>query len=75
VTHPGTITFVDKDAGTEKVVSADQVPEGMRFGKIASGEEVPVTRVEAQLRGEERVIKELGPNGELLRTTVQRSVF
>jgi hypothetical protein len=71
VTHPGTITYVDADAKTEKVLPVAQVPEPLRFASL-DGAPVPVVRVVAQLRGEERLIREYGPEGQLLRSTVQR---
>ncbi|MBL8949450.1 MAG: hypothetical protein JNK82_01645 [Myxococcaceae bacterium] len=73
--HPGQVTFADLDAGTEKVVAVDTLPEAMRFGTSADGVTLPVTRVEARLRGKQRVVRELGPGGEVLRSTVQRSIF
>ena len=75
MTHPGSVTFADLDAGTEKVVPVEQLPEALRFGKSADGVELPVTRVEARLKGKDRVVRELGPSGEVLRSTVQRSIF
>jgi hypothetical protein len=71
MTHPGTITYVDDDAKTEKVLPVSQVPEALRFGQM--GElQVPVVKVVAKLRGGELLIREYGPKGELLRSTLQR---
>jgi hypothetical protein len=69
--HPGTITYVDADAHTEKVRSVADVPDRLRFADTASGK-VPVVRVVARIAGGQRFIREYGPNGELLRSTVQR---
>jgi hypothetical protein len=69
--HPGTITYVDADAQTQKVQSAADVPEPLRFADTTSGK-VPVVKVVARIAGGQRFIREYGPNGELLRSTVQR---
>jgi hypothetical protein len=71
--HPGTVTYVDADAATEKVVPVDEVPPAMRFARDSSGAEVAIVRVVARRRGDqERVIEEFGPAGQSLRRTVQR---
>jgi hypothetical protein len=72
-THPGTITYIDADAKTEKVLPIAQVPEDKRFAKNGKGELKPVVRVIARIAGDQRFIRELGPGDEFLRETVQRS--
>jgi hypothetical protein len=69
--HPGTITYVDADAGSEKALPVARVPEAMRFAPNAKGVLVPVVRVVARVAGKQRFIRELGPNDEFLRETVQ----
>jgi hypothetical protein len=69
--HPGTIVFVDGNTNT--VVSTDRaadLPAEMRFVETRSGL-VPVVRVVAFTEGGQRTIREYGPAGELLRSTVQ----
>ena len=68
--HPGVITFVDEDQGTESQVSADSVPEGIAFVWSPEGS-VPVVRVVSHLRGAQRVIRSYGADGALLESTVQ----
>jgi hypothetical protein len=69
--HPGTIVYVDgatqKETGR---VSIDTVPESLRFAPTADGL-VPVVKVVAHTEGNRRTIREYGPAGELLRSTVQ----
>lgn len=70
--HPGKIVFIDGNTG--KIVSEDDartVPESIRFADTPHGK-VPVVRVVATTEGDIRSIQEFGPNGELLRTTMQR---
>ena len=69
--HPGSITYVDGNSDsivTECPVS--EVPESGRFVDTDKGP-VPVVRVVATTAGEQRFVREYGPKGELLRTTVQ----
>ena len=68
--HPGTITFVSDD-DRERVENASGVPESLRFAKNQHGRWVPVVRVVATVAGDQRTIREYGPGGELLRSTVQ----
>ncbi|HZI12178.1 MAG TPA: hypothetical protein VE153_17475 [Myxococcus sp.] len=70
--HPGTITFVD--GATQKVtetVDAKEVPASIRFAPNEAGELVPVVKVVALQEGDRRVIREYGPEGQFLRSTVQ----
>jgi hypothetical protein len=68
--HPGTIVFVDGDTNEETEEQAVDVPESIRFAETPEGL-VPVVRVVARTAGTRRIIREYGPNGELLRSTVQ----
>jgi hypothetical protein len=68
--HPGTITFVDANAGTENVRAAGDVPETIAYCRV--GEHwVPVTRVVALVVGNKRDIKKYAADGTLLETTAQ----
>ncbi len=69
--HPGKITYID--GNTNKVVSTEdiaKVPETLRFADTPSGK-VPVVKVIATVAGDQRHIREYGPNDQLLRSTVQ----
>jgi hypothetical protein len=69
--HPGKIEFVDGNKNEViKVVTAEEVPEQFRFAPTTTGL-VPVTRVVATTVGDERTIREYGPDGQLLRSTIQ----
>ena len=64
--HPGVILHVDGATGqVMKRVSVEQVPEARRF--LAG---VPVVKVIIRRGAGRTSIAELGPNGQLLRTTV-----
>jgi hypothetical protein len=68
--HPGTILFVD--GRTQRVtfrVDAAEVPRAVRFAETKQGR-VPVVKVVAYPRGNQRIIREYGPADELLRTSV-----
>ncbi|MCK6545838.1 hypothetical protein L6R52_08215 [Myxococcota bacterium] len=66
--HPGQIVYVDGETGAvTSVREIADVPEAMRF---RGG--VPVVKVVATRRGDERTIQEFGPSGELLASTIQR---
>ncbi len=67
--HPGTITFVDLDAGTTREESAAAVPETIAWVVVA-GARVPVTRVESRARGGAREILKYGADGALLEVTL-----
>jgi hypothetical protein len=68
--HPGSITFVDRDAGTESVQPADQVPEGIAFCRGADGERIPVVRVVRYSDGPNIRVCQHGADGGLLKSTV-----
>ncbi|AKJ03785.1 hypothetical protein ATI61_11635 [Archangium gephyra] len=69
--HPGTIVYVDGTTQKEtERVNITEVPEALRFAPTPQGL-VPVVRVVAYTEGSRRIIREYGPAGELLRSTVQ----
>ncbi len=70
--HPGEITYVD--GNTNEVVAVckvDEVPEAGRFARTQDGAWVPVVRVVATTAEKQRFVAEYGPDGQLLRHTVQ----
>lgn len=70
-THPGKVVYLD--GNTNKVTTTldvSQVPEGLRFVDTDKGK-VPVVKVVAFTSGNQRIIKEYGPNDAMLRSTVQ----
>jgi hypothetical protein len=67
--HPGTIVYVDERGEQRRPVN--EVPESLRYGEVEGGKWLPVVRVVATTAGDQRVIREYGPGGELLRSTVQ----
>jgi hypothetical protein len=69
--HPGTIVYVDADTGEERISPISEVPEAFRFAPGQDGRMVPIVRVVARVAGDQRTIQELGPEGEILRSTVQ----
>lgn len=69
--HPGTILFVDENSGKEHSRPISEVPEQLRFAQDASGQMIPVVKVVAHAVGQQRTIREYGPNGEMLRSTIQ----
>jgi len=69
--HPGRIVFIDGDTGQiVEDVDAAEAPESVRFADGPRGRR-PVVKVVATTMGERREIAEYGPDGELLRVTVQ----
>lgn len=71
--HPGTIVYVDGVTQKEtRRVASSQVPESMRFVSTPEGL-VPVVRVVTSTSpdGNRCTIREYGPAGEFLRSTVQ----
>jgi hypothetical protein len=70
VEHPGTIVYVDGDTNETTEEDIANVPESLRFADTDAGP-VPVVRVVARTAGNQRYIREYGPKGELLRSTVQ----
>ena len=69
--HPGTIVYVNGDTGEESTSPISEVPEDFRFAPDKDGQLVPIVRVVARVAGDQRTIHELGPGGEILRSTVQ----
>lgn len=67
--HPGTVVFVDLDAGTSREESAASLPETIAWVQVG-GQKVAVTRVESRKRGESREIMKYGADGALLETTI-----
>jgi hypothetical protein len=70
-THPGTITYIDNSNPSEaKTVKVEEVPESLRFAPTENGL-VPVVKVVAYTEGNQRIIREHGPDGAVVRSTVQ----
>ena len=65
--HPGTVEWVDGDA--TEVVPVERLPESLRWAAGPDGELRPVVRIVITASGNEREIRQHGPDGELLRTT------
>jgi hypothetical protein len=53
-THPGTVTFVDEDAGTSTVDTADKVPDSIKWYQTNAGRVAVV-----------KVVKHMLPNGAI----------
>lgn len=71
--HPGTVVYVDGDTGqVQSSWPVGDVPLELRFVETPHGP-VPVVRVVATARGDARIVREYGPSGELLRSTVMTS--
>ncbi|MCY1021295.1 hypothetical protein [Pyxidicoccus sp. MSG2] len=69
--HPGTIVYIDGTTQTEtERVDISEVPEPLRYAPTKKGL-VPVVKVVAYTEGNYRTLREYGPDGELLRSTVQ----
>lgn len=69
--HPGKIIYLD--GNTQQVVSEaniEDVPESLRFAESADGF-IPIVKVIATVVGDRRYIREYGPDGQLLRSTIQ----
>ena len=67
--HPGVIVFFD---GERQVATrrASELPDSMLFADTPSGR-VPVVKVVAHVGDDRREILEFGPDGQLLRSTLQ----
>ena len=67
--HPGVIVFFD---GERQVAArlASELPDSMLFADTPSGR-VPVVKVVAHVGDDRREILEFGPDGQLLRSTLQ----
>jgi hypothetical protein len=71
--HPGTVEYIDGNTGrVVRTRDASELPED-RLWVHVEGRWVPIVRVVAKKYDDDhRVITELGPNNEVLRTTTQR---
>jgi hypothetical protein len=65
--HPGTVELVE--GGAVELVPAERLPESLRWAAGPDGELRPVVRIVITGQGNEREIRQHGPDGELLRTT------
>lgn len=69
--HPGTIVFIDGiTQEVTKEVPASEVPLNIRFVETEAGV-VPVVRIVNFTTAEKQIIRQYGPDGQLLRSTVQ----
>jgi hypothetical protein len=71
--HPGSIVYVD--GNTSQVIATkkpSEVPEDLRFAPGPDGTKIPIVRVVATVAGDQRTIREYGPEGQVLRSTIQR---
>ncbi|MCP3097970.1 hypothetical protein LZ198_03665 [Myxococcus sp. K15C18031901] len=69
--HLGTIVYIDGETRQEvSRVKSAQLPKSERFATTREGI-VPVVKVIAYTEGDRRIVREFGPEGELLRSTVQ----
>ena len=70
-THPGKIIFIDgvtQEITAEK--SAAEVPSRIRFVETPQGR-VPVVKIVNFTTEDKRTIRQYGPEGQLLKSTVQ----
>jgi len=71
--HPGKIMFVDGlTQEVTKEVMASEVPFSIRFIETDAGY-VPVVKIVNFMTEERNIIRQYGPNDELLQSTVQRA--
>jgi hypothetical protein len=68
-THPGKIVFMEGDTVTHEE-DASEVPFSIRFIETPEGL-VPVVKIVAVVAGNKRTIRQYGPQGQLLKSTVQ----
>lgn len=69
--HPGFIRYIDGKTQEEvRRMDISQVPESLQYAQTSKGW-VPVVKVVALEEGNQRTLREYGPAGELLRSTVQ----
>lgn len=72
--HPGTIEYVDDSTGeVTRTVSAEEVPEGIRYAPGPDGRPVAVTRITILTVGPRREIRQFAADGTLLQSTYQRA--
>ncbi len=69
-THPGFIEYFEEDRPVDRLPIA-QVPKELQFAQTPEGL-LPVVKVVAHIRGDERIIREYAPGEKLVRSTVQR---
>lgn len=67
--HPGKIIFMEGDTVTREA-DADEVPFRIRFVETPEGL-IPVVKIVAVTIGRQRTIRQYGPDGQLLKSTVQ----
>jgi hypothetical protein len=69
--HPGKIVFIDGiTQEITKELSASAVPFGIRFVETDAGL-VPVVKIVNITTDKQQTIRQYGPDGQLLRSTVQ----
>lgn len=64
--HPGTITFVDLDTGSEHVEDAATVDEHIAFAEVGDDVFAPVVKVTNQRRGKTLELTLYGVDGAVL---------
>ncbi len=72
--HPGTVEFYETVDGVEKLVKVEKatdVPESIKFVNV-NGTRVPVVKVVMLKNSVFSEIHQLGPKGELLKTTMSQ---
>ncbi len=69
--HPGIITFIDGDTNqiTDEM-NASEVPDSIKFVKTENGL-IPVIKIISTVAGKQRIIRQYGPEGQFLKSTVQ----
>ena len=71
MTHPGKIAFYDAgQAEPTKIVAAETVPDSIKFIQTESGL-IPVVKIVSFLAEDRRIIRQYGPDDQLLNSTVQ----
>jgi len=71
--HPGKIAYYSIEDGKQRLVSersVNDVPDTARYAQTSHGM-VPVVKVVATTTGNQRFIREYGPQDEFLRATTQ----
>lgn len=69
--HPGTIIFIDGNTGqiTDEM-KASEVPDSIRYAEGENGL-LPVVKIISTIAGKQRIIRQYGPEGQLLKSTIQ----